>query len=140
MRDAISWFKCKLKPPKMLFMMGHPHLHIKPNLYECKKVQRSEIFKQNGIILISLMFTDLSLPGSGGGGRWMGASGGMGVPPHAWMHAQMHTHIHTCSYPKIYMYRNCKWPPSWVSYLACLTYSCVCMYMHVCEGTPYAHR
>ena len=29
-----------------------PHLHIKPNLYVCRKVQGSQIFKQNWIILI----------------------------------------------------------------------------------------
>ena len=29
--------------------MGHPHPHTKPNLYECGKVQRSQIFKQNQI-------------------------------------------------------------------------------------------
>ena len=32
--------------------MAHPNLQIKPNLYECSKVQRSQIFKQNRIILI----------------------------------------------------------------------------------------
>ena len=35
-----------------------------------------------------------------GGGRWLGASGGMGVSPHIHtcmrMHAHAHTHIYTC--------------------------------------------
>ena len=33
-------------------MIGHPHLHIKPNLYVCRRVQGSQIFKQNWIISI----------------------------------------------------------------------------------------
>ena len=33
-------------------MIGHPHLHIKPSLYVCMRVQGSQIFKQNWIILI----------------------------------------------------------------------------------------
>ena len=36
----------------MPFGIGHPHLHIKPNLYVCRRVQGSQIFKQNWIILI----------------------------------------------------------------------------------------
>ena len=48
-----------------------------------------------------------------GGGRWLGGVRGIwghgGVPPH------MHTHAHTCTrtYTHVYMYRNCKWPPTW---------------------------
>ena len=34
----------------MSFGMGHPLLHIKPSLYECRDVQRSQIFRQNWII------------------------------------------------------------------------------------------
>ena len=34
-------------------MMGHPHLHTKPNLYKCRSVQRSKMFKQNQLILIT---------------------------------------------------------------------------------------
>ena len=36
----------------MLFVMGRPYLQIKPSLYVCKRVQRSQIFKWNLIILI----------------------------------------------------------------------------------------
>ena len=36
--------------------MGHLHLHNKPNLYECIKVHRSQIFKQNQNILIHSSF------------------------------------------------------------------------------------
>ena len=32
---------------KATFGIGHPHLHIKPNLYVCRRVQRSQIFIQN---------------------------------------------------------------------------------------------
>ena len=70
-----------------------------------------------------------------GGGRWMGASGGMGgCPPHT----HMHVHACTCTHVHLYMYRNCKWPPTWrhpcLACLACLTCMClcVCVHMHAC--------
>ena len=48
--------------------------------------------------------------GSGeGAGGWgvSGASGGMGgCPP-------IHAHARTRTYTHVYMYRNCKWPPTW---------------------------
>ena len=37
---------------KVPFGIGHPHLHIKSSLYVCRRVQGSQIFKQNWIILI----------------------------------------------------------------------------------------
>ena len=37
---------------KVPFGIGHPHLHIKCSLYVCSRVQGSQIFKQNSIILI----------------------------------------------------------------------------------------
>ena len=40
---ALFWVK-NIKVP---FGIGHPHLHIKPSLYVCRKVQGSQIFKQN---------------------------------------------------------------------------------------------
>ena len=58
-----------------------------------------------------------------GGGIW----GHGGVPTH------MHTHAH------LYMYRNCKWPPTWRHpCLACLTCMCVCacVCMHAWD-TPH---
>ena len=67
-----------------------------------------------------------------GGGRWVGASGGMGgVPTHMHMHAHTRTHIH------LYMYRNCKWPPTWRHpCLACLTCMCMCVCMRACMVHP----
>ena len=67
-----------------------------------------------------------------GGGRlvWghLGALGG--VPTHMHAHACRRTHAH------LYMYRNCKWLPTWrhpcLACLACLTCMCVCVFMHVC--------
>ena len=41
-----------------------------------------------------------------GGAWWVGVSGGMGVSP---MHVHACTHMHA----HVYMYRNCKWPPTW---------------------------
>ena len=32
---------------KVPFRIGHPNLHIKPNVYVCRKVQGAQIFKQN---------------------------------------------------------------------------------------------
>ena len=44
------FFGSKTKVP---FGIGHPpHLHIKPSLYVCRRVQGSQIFKQNLIISI----------------------------------------------------------------------------------------
>ena len=37
---------------KVPFGIGDPHLHIKYSLYVCSRVQGSQIFKQNSIILI----------------------------------------------------------------------------------------
>ena len=60
-----------------------------------------------------------------GGGQVDG--GAWGVSPHTC----------TCTHAHLYMYRNCKWPPTWrhpcLSCLACLTCMCMCACMH---GTP----
>ena len=54
----------------MPFGIGHPsHLHMKPSLYlyVCRRVQGSQIFKQNTYCNVS----DLGFLGSGGGaGGW----------------------------------------------------------------------
>ena len=48
-KDVLFWVQ-NIKGP---FGIGHPpHLHIKPNLYVCRRVQGLQIFKQNWIILI----------------------------------------------------------------------------------------
>ena len=71
--------------------------------------------------------------GSGeGAGGWGGIWGHGGCP---------HTHAH------LYMYRNCKWPPSWrhpcLACLACLTcicvHVCMCMCVHVCMHGTLPH-
>ena len=47
--------------------MGHLHLHNKPNLYECMKVHRSEIFKQNlDSLKFYCIFSDFRPPSSSG--------------------------------------------------------------------------
>ena len=63
-----------------------------------------------------------------GGGRWVGgASGGMGGVP---THTQMHAHARTCTHAHLYMYRNCKWPPTWRHpCLACLAEEALTMFM-----------
>ena len=60
------------------------------------------------------------------GGRWVGVSGGMGIPLDAYTGA--HTHKHA----KIYMYRNCKWPATLFIMINISVCVCTCMCMHVC--------
>ena len=79
-----------------------------------------------------------------GGGRWLG-----GVWRHlgAWRMSP-HMCTWTCMHAHVYMYRNCKWPPTWRHpCLSCLTcmWVCVCLCMHGCMnvhsawGTPHTH-
>ena len=77
------------------------------------------------------IFNDWAPLGSGVGDMGVGVIWGIGG---ALTH--MHTCTCTCGYPKIYMYRNYKWPPSWVSCL--LTCACACMQVCLCvwEATP----
>ena len=77
-----------------------------------------------------------------GGGRWVGGcqvhlGAWGGVPP-------THAHTHARTYTHVYMYRNCKWPPTWrhpcLAWLACLTCMCVCACACVCAwNTPPTH-
>ena len=82
----------------------------------------------------------------GGVSGCLGASGAWGMSPHT------NTCTHTYADTHKYMYRNCKWLPTWrhpcLSCLTCMcmstymcvhVYACVCMCMHVCvHGTlPY---
>ena len=72
--------------------------------------------------------------GAGGWGIW----GPWGVSPHTYTHICMHPHTHA----HVYMYRNCKWPPTWRHpCLACLTCMCVraCVCMHVYMGHSPTH-
>ena len=104
------------------------------------------VFRRNSFIMMAFLafncldsfktyciFTDWSpwLQGEGTG-RW-GYLGAWEFPTctHTWTH--MHIHTCMCVHPKIYMYRKCKWPPSWVSSLACLT----CVYVPVCMRHPH---
>ena len=73
----------------------------------------------------------------GGGGIW----GHGGCPP-------THAHACTCTHAHLYMYRNCKWPPTWRHpCLACLTCMCmfacvrvhVCACMHAWDIPPHTH-
>ena len=41
-----------IKVKKCYLWLDNPHLHTKPNLNKCRKVQRSQIFKHNRSILI----------------------------------------------------------------------------------------
>ena len=72
-----------------------------------------------------------------GGGRWVGGHlGAWGVsPPYTCM--CMHAHARTCTHAHLYMYRNCKWPPTWRHpCLACLT--CMCVHACMCAwDTPH---
>ena len=65
-----------------------------------------------------------------GSGEGAGGWGGMGGCPHT------HPHARTCTHAHLYMYRNCKWPPTWrhprLACLACLTCMCVCPCVRAC--------
>ena len=116
----------------MLFVIGHPLLHTIPSQNRWRTLYILQIFKQNSFKTYCI-FTDLGTPQ-----LWeRGQVGGRGYLRAYWvpltcMHACTHMDVHA----KIYMYRNCKWLPSWVSCLACLT--CVCMHMsiNICMGHP----
>ena len=75
-----------------------------------------------------------------GGGRWVGGIWGHGGCPHT------RTHTHTCTHTHLYMFRNCKWLPTWRHpCLACLTcmsayvHACACVCMHACMRHPPTH-
>ena len=89
------------KSKKCYLWWDNPHLHTKPNLNKCQKVQRSQIFKQNWIILIHSSFIAYlviwAIPALVE--VWMGGSGCGCVyvcPPHAPTFMHMHTCICTC--------------------------------------------
>ena len=71
-----------VKNIKVSFGKGHPpHLHLKPSLYVCRRVQGSQIFKQNWIIsirsrviLILLILISSALGGGAGGWGCLGWS------------------------------------------------------------------
>ena len=54
-RGSQEWKRCTFLGPKhksAICDRTPPHLHIKPSLYVCRRVQGSQIFKQNWIISI----------------------------------------------------------------------------------------
>ena len=91
-----------LKDKNALFGWVTPFLHTEPSLYDCRKVQRSQIFKQNLIISLHLSFIAFvviwGLPGSYGcGGGWGWVWMCLDVPltcPHMHTDVCMHTHMH----------------------------------------------
>ena len=84
------------------------HVHTKPNLYKCKKVQRSQILKFNWIISIHSGFIAFLViwgaPGfCGCRGRWLVGWLFQRVPPTC---SYLHTHAHICTHmcnTKIYI-------------------------------------
>ena len=69
-----------------------------------------------------------------GGGRSVGGHQGHEGCPHT--HTCMHMHAHTCTHAHLYMYRNCKWPPTWRHSM----FSMFNMHVHACvHGTPPTH-
>ena len=51
-KDVLFWVQNK----NAIFGWVTPYLYTEPSLYDCWKVQRSKIFKQNSIILIRSSF------------------------------------------------------------------------------------
>ena len=80
-RGSQEWKRCTFWGPKhksAIWDRTPPHLHIKPSLYVCRRVQGSQIFKQNWIISIGSrvivilpiwVFSALGV-GQVGGGYW----------------------------------------------------------------------
>ena len=71
-----------------------------------------------------------------GGGRWVGVweyLGEWGIP--TCMH--MYEHAITCTHTHVYMYRNCKWLPTWKHpCLSCLSFlTCMCMHVYIAHST-----
>ena len=90
-----------------------------------------------------LNFWCFGLPAALGRGQvGGGASGGMGGVP---THTHMHVHACTRRHAHLYMYRNCKWPPTWghpcLACLPCLTCMCmyVCMHVHAYMHGTFCH-
>ena len=77
-RGSQEWKRCTFLGPKhksaICDRTPPPHLHIKPSLYVCRRVQGSQIFKQNWIIsirsrvIVILVIWVSSALGSGVGG------------------------------------------------------------------------
>ena len=117
--------------------MTPPHLHIKPSLYVCRRVQGSQIFKQNSIISICSRVI------------WMGVGVVRGCPPHTCtcMHTHacthMHAHVRTrmCGKHDNFMqmaasigFLGNPWEFPMMSYV-CMR-ACMCMHVCVCGGHP----
>ena len=117
-----------------------------PPTHVCSKVQGSQIFKWNSIIsfrskvivILPIWISSALGRGQVGGGIWghLGASEGLGGVPTC---THMHAHVCTCIHTHVYMYRNCKWLPTWrhpcLACLSCLTCMCVHACMCVCVCT-----
>ena len=80
---------------------------------------------------------------------WEGAAGwGWGVWRHlgTWGYPYTCAHVCACTHAHVYMYRNCKWLPTWrhpcLSCLTCMWVCgcmCACMYVHGTCGTPHTN-
>ena len=135
-----------IKNIKVPFVIGHPPTYTSYLVYMCAGRFRGH--KSSNRIELSRLVQDLlnfGVLGSlrlWGGGRWVGGIWGHGGCPHTQAHACTCTHAH------LYMYRNCKWPPTLRHpCLACLTCMCMraCMCVHACacvhawDIPPYTH-
>ena len=115
---------------KIPYEMGTSILHTKPSLYDCRSVKRSQIFKQNQIILISLrliVFLLIWAHLAVGAREWVWMLVGLGMS----LHTCMCMHMYACAFIKKYIFRNCKWLQPWkYPHLSCLTCVYVCVHMH----------
>ena len=135
-KDVLFWVQ-NIKVP---FGVGHPSTCTSNLVYMCagrfrghKSSNRIELSR---FVQESCNSSDSGFLGSGGWGRWVGGIWGHGGCPHT------HAHARTCTHAHLYMYRNCKWPPTWRHpCLACLTCMCVhaCVHVRACMGHPYTH-
>ena len=114
--------------------MEQPDLHITLNLYEYRKVQRPQIFKQNWIILISssfVLFLLIWAPHSGEKGA--GMRGYLGVWEGAPTYTHECVHVHMDLHAHVYMLKyTCKEITNGTNMFIMINmWVCVCAHMDV---------
>ena len=113
------------------------HLHTKPSLLSTEVSRGYKI--ELSLFIQDLLHIYRFVPSGSRGDRWVGGIWGHGHTPRC-----SHMCTHTYKHAKIYMYRNCKWPATCLSWLTLVCVCvCVCVYMHVhacmCTFVGVAH-
>ena len=123
---------------KCHFGMEHPHLHTKLSLYYSRKVQRSQIFKQIWIILISSKV--IKFYWFGGDPPW--GLGGVGGSGFGYGVSYASTHIHACAHTCTCMHvkhDNFMQMATPIGKSLGKSYDVICTYMSVWDTFPHIH-